>query len=192
MVASAPPRWSGIVFAFIGLTTDLFCLPNINFMKHPGLAEAFIFPYSLPFLHEVNSLISVAVSLLKDLLYVLWIKIREGGRHLWREAKYKVHWGKLTSFIFAKVLLKEPLLKNVMHVLFFSFAPCSPCGWKTKYHDSFFWRESLILSLISLLEQVQLLVFQLCSVPSHTGFVLPTQTGSVSTPMAVIMTKSRV
>lgn len=33
----------------------LFCLPNINIMKHPGLADALLFPYSLSFLQEVNS-----------------------------------------------------------------------------------------------------------------------------------------
>lgn len=91
MVVSAAPRCSRIVFAFIGPATYLFCLPDTNFMKRPGLGDTFFFPYSLSFLHEINSLTSVAVPLLKDMLYVLWIKIRERGRHLWREAKSNVH-----------------------------------------------------------------------------------------------------
>lgn len=64
-------------------------------------------------LHELRGLISVAVPLLKGMLYVLLIKIR--GRQT-SVGRSKVQRGKLTSFILANVLWKELLLKKVMCV----------------------------------------------------------------------------
>lgn len=44
MLPSAPATSSGIVFAFLGLATNLFCLTNItNFLKLLGLPVAFFF-----------------------------------------------------------------------------------------------------------------------------------------------------
>lgn len=68
------------------------------------------------FLHKLRDLVSVAVPLLKDMLYVLLIKIRGRQTSVGRSKVQSTFRGKLTSFVLANVLWKELLLKNAMHV----------------------------------------------------------------------------